>query len=99
MHLHIIISQYFIRNKVNLILQAPFSPDIAPYDFFLFPRFNLSLREHFFGSMAAIQENTLAGLQAILETDYSNCYEGWKKRCNKCILGRGKYIIGDNKFR
>lgn len=34
----IIIHQYSIKKQVNIAPQAPYSPDMAQYDFFLCPR-------------------------------------------------------------
>lgn len=43
-HTAIIVSEFLAKHSTNIISQAPYSPDMAPCDFFLFPRLKLPLR-------------------------------------------------------
>ena len=89
-HTAIIIREFFTKNQVNVVPQAPYSPDMAPCDFFLFSRLKLPLRGHRFESIEVIQENSLAALKAIPEAEFNNCFEIWKERWNKCIQVEGR---------
>lgn len=94
-HTAIIIRQFFSKNETVVVPQAPYSPDMAPCDFFLFPRLKLPLRGHRFESIEAIKENSLRELKAIPEIDYHKCFDDWKKRWHKCIISEGDYFEGD----
>jgi len=53
------------KNSTNIILQAPYSPDLTLCDFFLSPKFKLSLRGKRFESTEAVKEKSLKELKAI----------------------------------
>jgi len=46
-------------------------------------------------SRKAIQESSLTVLKEIPTVEYTNCFEKWKKRWNKCIAVKGNYFEGD----
>lgn len=86
---------YLTKNNVNVIPQAPYSPDMAPCDFFLFPKLKLPLRGKHFETIEAIKENSQKELKAIPKHAYENCYKDWKKRWHMCIASDGDYFEGD----
>jgi hypothetical protein len=49
--------------KNRTITQPPHSPDLAGWDFCLFPRMNMELRWHCFASVEEIQQNTSAEIK------------------------------------
>lgn len=94
-HTAFIIRDFLIKHQTKTIPQAPYSPDMSPCDFFLFPRLKSSLRGHRFESVEEIQENSLRTLKAIPEIDYKRCFDDWKKRWHKCVSVKGDYFEGD----
>jgi len=48
-------------------LSLPYSPDLAPADFFLFPKFESSLKGRRFRTVEEREENSIWGLCAILQ--------------------------------
>jgi hypothetical protein len=55
-----------------------YSPDLAPCDFFLFPRLKSTLKGKQFQDVAEIQLNMAWELQAIPKQAYQTCIEKWK---------------------
>lgn len=94
-HTAIVIRQFLAKNQTNTVPQAPYSPDMAPCDFFLFSRLKKPLRGHRFDSIEEIKENSLKALKEISEHEYNRCFEDWKNRWNKCIVSGGEYFEGD----
>jgi hypothetical protein len=46
-----VFTQHFLaKHKMSVILRRPYSPDLAPCDFFLFPKMKLKLKGHRFGT-------------------------------------------------
>jgi len=78
-----------------MIEQAPYSPDMAPCDFFLFPKLKLPLRGTRFESIQDIKENSLRELKAIPEYAYKKCMDDWIVRWKKCTASNGAYFEGD----
>lgn len=44
-----------------------------------FPQLKFPLRGHPLGSVEATEEKTLDVLKTVQETEYTNCFEDWKK--------------------
>jgi hypothetical protein len=43
-----------------------------------------------------ISSNTTEALKAILQNQLQNCFEGWTRRCHRCIASQGEYFEGDH---
>ncbi|VVC26716.1 Hypothetical protein CINCED_3A004201 [Cinara cedri] len=77
-----------------LLPQAPYSPDMSPCDFFLFPQTKLAVKGTHFESITDIQNAVTRVLQDIPVEAFQKCYESWKKRWNKCIEQRCRDHFG-----
>jgi transposase len=80
---------------MTVLPQPPYSPDLAPADFFLFPKLKSTLKGCRFESIEAIKTNLLAHLRSIPETAFQECFRTLKKRWQHCIQSRGEYFEGD----
>jgi len=79
------------------VLEHPdYSPDLAPCDFFLFPKIKKILEERYFGDIDDIRGNTTAALKAIPQKHFQNCFEVWTRRWYRCIASQGEYFEGDH---
>ena len=76
--------------------QTPYSPDMAPCDFFLFPKMKRTLKGRRFTAIDDIKSASLKELKAIRKIEFEKCFEDWKKRWHKCIIYNGDYFEGDN---
>lgn len=94
-HTSHLVRDYLTKNNVHTVPQAPYSPDMAPCDFFLFPRLKLPLRGKRFETIEAIKYNSQKELKAIPKSAYAKCFEDWKKRWNMCIACNGDYFEGN----
>ena len=77
----------FLATKQITVLEHPaYSPDLAPSDFFLFPKIKEILRRRHFDD---IRINTTAALKGIPQNQFQNCFERWTKRWHQCIASQG----------
>ena len=76
--------------------QPPYSPDIAPCDFFLFPKIKRTLKGRRFTAIDDIKSASLKELKAILKIEFDKCFEDWKKRWHQCIISNRGYFEGDS---
>ncbi|GFU52865.1 putative mariner transposase [Trichonephila clavipes] len=76
--------------------QTPYSQDLNPCDFFLFPKLKNHLKGHHFGTLENIQMAVTDQLKAIPISEFHQCYEEWKKRLQQCVVSEGCYFEGDN---
>ncbi|GFU61877.1 protein GVQW3 [Trichonephila clavipes] len=77
-------------------LTPPFSPDLSPSDFFLFPKLKNHLKGHHFGTLENIQTAVTDQLKAIPIPEFHPGYEEWKKRLQRRLASEGSYFERDN---
>ena len=87
----------FLATKKITVLEHPaYSQDLAPTDFFLFPKIKEILKGRQFDDTDDIRSNTTAALKAIPQNQFQNCFDGWIRRCHRCIASQGKYFEEDH---
>jgi len=80
----------FLANKQISVLEHPaYSTDLAPSDFFLFPKIKEILKGRYFDDIDDIRSNTKTALKAIPQNPFQNCFEGWIRRWHRCIASQG----------
>ncbi|KAL4126973.1 hypothetical protein QTP88_011171 [Uroleucon formosanum] len=79
------VSRFLTSKNIAVLPQAPYSPDMSPCDFFLFPQTKLVVKGTHFESITDIQNAVTRVLQDIPVEAFQKCYESWKKRWNQCI--------------
>ena len=91
-HTALLIREFLAKKNIHALPHTPYSPDLAPCDFYLFPK----LKGHHFGTMENIQKIVTDELHTLTENDFRYCYVQWKKRWNHCVTSHGSYFEGDN---
>jgi hypothetical protein len=94
-HTAMAVQQFLARNNILIVPYPPYSPDLAPSDFWLFPTLKMGLRGHRLATVEDIKENADARLRAIKKEDFHQCYNNWIDGWNKCVCADGKYFEGD----
>jgi hypothetical protein len=95
-HAALSVREFLAKHSIPVVSHLPYSPDLAPCDFLLFPRLKSTEKGKRFQDVMEIQLNTTWQLQAIPKQAYQTCTEKWKDRWNRCIQSRGSYFEGDN---
>ena len=94
-HTALVLRDHFVKTSTNIVPQPPYSPDLAPCDFWLFSKLKRPLRGHRFDSIEEIKTESLKALKAIPKEDFAKCFDDWKIRWHKCIAVEGDYFEGD----
>jgi hypothetical protein len=91
------VQQFLAEEKKNHTHAAAslYSPDLAPCDFWLFPKLKAGLRSRRFATVDDIKENAEAGLHTIKKDDFKECFKAWEDRWSKCVCAEGRYFEGD----
>ena len=92
----LIVTELLAEHEIKVIAQPSYSLDLAPCDFFLFPKLKYPLRETCHESIEVIKRNSLKELKAILTEAYKKFMENWINRWHACIGSKGAYFEGDN---
>jgi hypothetical protein len=58
----------------------PYSLELAPNDFFLFPKLKMKLKERRFQKVEKIQADSQAVLNTLRQNDYQECFKIWQRR-------------------
>ncbi|GFV16923.1 putative transposase [Trichonephila clavipes] len=89
-------NRFLASKNIPVAPQSPYSPDLSPCDFFLFPKLKNHLKGHHFGTLKNIQTTVTDQLKAIRISEFHQCYEEWKKRLQHCVASEDSYFEGDN---
>jgi hypothetical protein len=81
-----------VKHSVATLPQPPYSPDLAPADFFLFPRIKTALKGRHFESIPAIQAAVTTALNEVPVEDFEGAYQAWESRWKKCVAAQGQYF-------
>ena len=76
---------------IKTVPQPPFSPDLAPCDFCLFPKFR-GCRYETIGEM---KEAVTKVIDTLTQEDFHKTFQKLLKRYNKYIATGGDYFEGD----
>jgi hypothetical protein len=69
------VSDSLARRGITVLDHPPYSPDLAPADFWLFPKLKLVIKEDRHDTLQDIQRKCTAVLNTIPQKGYSDCIE------------------------
>jgi len=91
-HTAISVLTYLAKHGIPILQQPPYSPDLAPNDFFLFPKLKMALKGRRFDTRESIIADSKKVLKSIPKDAFSKCFESWEKRWKLCIDAGGEYF-------
>lgn len=94
-HTAISVNRFLASKNIPVAPQPPYSPDLSPCDFFLFPQLKTHLKGHRFGTLDNVQKAVTDQLKAIPISAFHHSYEEWKTRLQRCVASEGCYFEGD----
>ncbi|GFV30818.1 uncharacterized protein TNCV_3261491 [Trichonephila clavipes] len=78
------IHTFLAKHGITTVCQPPYYTDLAPYDFWLFPKLKTPLKGSRFESREEIMWNATTELNTIPK-DFQRCFQQWKDRWAKCV--------------
>ena len=85
---------FFSSVKVKVLNHPPYSPDLSPCDFFLFPRLKKMLSGNKYTSRSSLGSAIYQCLQQIPKENYLSAFRDWVKRLQKCLSVKVEYFEG-----
>jgi histone-lysine N-methyltransferase SETMAR len=82
----------FAAKKCYNHLSSPYSPDLTPPDYFLFPKLKARLKGLHFAGVAEIQETVTNELKKVQKEEFSAAFQKVYDRANACIYANGVYF-------
>jgi len=86
------VHQFFDDNNFEVVPHAPYSPDLAPSDFWLFPTLKDTLRGCTFSSRSTLATAIFQWSQRTPKGEFVAAMQSWRQRCKKCVCLQGDYV-------
>ena len=80
---------------IKTVPHPPYSPDLAPCDFCLFPKLKENLRGCRYETTEEMKEAVTKVIDTLTQEDFHRAFQKLLERYNKCIAARGAYFEGD----
>jgi histone-lysine N-methyltransferase SETMAR len=73
-------------------ITPPYSPDLSPPDYFLFPKLKIKLEGLRFADVPEIQEAVTNELKNVQKEEFSAAFQKLYDRAKACIYANGTYF-------
>ena len=93
-HNFILVTDYLTKIGIKTVSQPPYSPDLAPYDFWLFP----TLRGCRYETTEEMKKAVTKVIDTLPQEDFHGTLHEVLERYNKCIAAGGDCFEGDQSF-
>ena len=87
-----IVEQFLAQRKVTVLDHLPYSPDLAPADYFLFPKVKSHLKRHLFDSILDKQKAVTSTLNSIAKDDFYKAIQKLYDCANLCVQLEGMCV-------
>ena len=89
-----VVKSFLASEKVKVLNHTPYSPDLRPCDFFLFPRLKKMFSGNKYTSISSLGSAIYQCLQQISKEDYLSAFRNCVKMLQKCVSIKGEYFEG-----
>ena len=87
----ILVTDYLAKIGIKKVYRPPYSPDLVPCSFWLFPK----LRGCGYETTEEIKEAVTKVIDTLTQEDFHGAFQKLLKRYNKCIAAGEDYFEGD----
>ena len=74
-HTALSLQQFLVENNMTVIPHPPYSPNLAPCSFFLFPHMKGQTKGNLFVDVSKVKKKTLEGLNDISREEFQKCFQ------------------------
>ena len=94
-HNSILVTDYLTKMDIKTLPHPPYSPHLAPCDFWLFPKLKEKLRGCRYEIIEEMKEAVMKVIDTLTQEDFHGAFQKMLEWYNKCIAARGDYFKGD----
>ena len=87
-HKTISVRQLLVKKQITALDHPPYFPDLAPCDFWLFPRLKAVMKGTHFLSLEEIKASVTRKLKRLKEEGFTKCFCGWQIECKSVLTWR-----------
>ncbi len=93
-HTSVLAAEYFHKTQMELISHPPYSPDLAPCDYWAFPHLKNIVQGRRFESVDDLKIEISQALRAIPAAEFEEALKKLEMRYEKCVERNGGYFEG-----
>ncbi|UYV60847.1 hypothetical protein LAZ67_1002591 [Cordylochernes scorpioides] len=101
-HTSLLVRDFLAKNNTLMMPQPPYSPDLTPCDFFLFPKLKRPMKGRSYATLDEIKTASKEELKKIFKNDFLKCFEDWTGKgevsvyytCSLCLYGTSTMVVG-----
>jgi hypothetical protein len=94
-HIAISVNEVLTKKVFQWLRSPPYSPDLSPRYFLLFPKLTFHLKGRNCGTVD-IPKVVTDQLRALPHEDFQHYYREWEQRLRRCVASQGNYFEGDD---
>ena len=87
-HTSLLVWQFLSNKNITVCPHPPYSLDLAPCDFWLFPKFKMTMKGKSFESIQDVEAVTTVQLKTLTKEDFQNCFRMWQEWWDKCVRSK-----------
>jgi len=91
-HRAVAVKEFLARKQVCVLHHPPYSPDLSPCEYFLFPKLKLSLKGRLFKDVRDIRAAVTSSLRTTPQEDVQRSFQSLLDRVTRCIDAEGMYF-------
>ena len=91
-HNSILVTDYLTKIGINTVPQPPYSADLAPCNFWLFPKLKEKLRGSRNETIKEMKEAVTKMIDPFTHEDFNGAFQKLLERHNRCIAAGGDYF-------
>lgn len=94
-HRSTLVTDFLTKNGILTINHSPYSPDLAPCDFYLFGKLHLAMKGKRYKDIEDIQSSSTDILKSIPINELQKSFDNLIVRAKHCIESEGEYFEGN----
>jgi transposase len=94
-HTSLVVREFLTKNNITTVPHPAYLPDMAPCDFYVFPKTKLRLKGRRFVSTEEIQAESQRVLNTVTPADFNVCFQKCQYRWDCCVQAQGDYFKDD----
>ncbi|XP_046685374.1 histone-lysine N-methyltransferase SETMAR-like [Homalodisca vitripennis] len=92
--------QFLPKKGIETVPHSPYSPDLAPNNFFLYAQAKKELKGRRFPTATAAIKIVETILKVLSKEGFEHVFSNeWQRRWNKCVALNGEYLEGDTSVK
>jgi histone-lysine N-methyltransferase SETMAR len=86
------VSPFLTQKNVTTLYHLPYSPDLSPPDYFLFPKLKMKLKGLRFADVSEIQKAVIDELKKVQNEEFLAAFQKVYEWAKACIYSSGAYL-------